>query len=118
MAVCSLAVCYVAALRSHLLPQTLLMIWCVQFFFGCGFSCMPNILHQHYGLNQLSTVQGLTLSAWAIAGLVGNQFALFMINNYSLSALYTCLGIIYTAELALIFVWAKVAAKKDSARAV
>jgi OFA family oxalate/formate antiporter-like MFS transporter len=48
MAAISLAVCFVAAISSDMLPQTLLMMWGVNFFFGCGFSCIPNILHQHY----------------------------------------------------------------------
>jgi len=107
MAVASLTVCFIAAFNSMLLPTTLLMIWFVQFFFGCGFSCMPNILHQHYGMKQLSTVQGLSLSAWAMAGLAGNQFAMFMINNFGLSTLYACLGAFYTIELALLVIWAR-----------
>ena len=103
----SLAVCFLAATRSSMLPETLIMMWVVNFFFGCGFSCLPNILHQHYGINQLSTVHGLALSAWAIAGLVGNQFAMFMLNNFSLTALYTCLGIMYAIEFAALCIWAK-----------
>ena len=113
MAIVSIIVCFVAAFRWEMRVETLLMIGAVQFFYGCGFSCMPNILHQHYGMNQLSTVQGLSLSAWAVAGLVGNQFALFMINNYGLSALYASLGAIYTIELILLLVWTKAAKKKD-----
>jgi len=116
MAIASLIVCFIAAFRSTMLPETLMMIWVVQFFFGCGFSCMPNILHQHYGLNQLSTVQGLTLSAWAVAGLAGNQFALYMINHYGHSALYACLGIMYTLVLAILVVWAKITAKPAMAQ--
>jgi len=88
----------------------------VQFFFGCGFSCMPNILHQHYGLNQLSTVQGLTLSAWAIAGLAGNQFAGLMINHFGHSTLYACLGVLYTIELVVLVVWVKIIARPAAAR--
>ena len=117
MAVASLAVCFVAALSFNQMPQTLLMMWVVNFFFGCGFSCMPNILLQHYGMQQLATVQGLTLSAWAIAGLVGNQLALYIINAYSLGTLYTSFALLYTVELALLLIWSKVAfmPKKDPA---
>ena len=107
MAVISLTVCFIAAFKSEVLPQTLLMMWVVNFFFGCGFSCLPNILHQHYSIDRLSTVHGLTLSAWAVAGLVGNQFALYITNNYSLNALYTCLGIIYTVEFIILLIWSK-----------
>ena len=114
MAVASLVVSFTAALNSTLLPVTLMTIWCVQFFFGCGFSCMPNILHQHYGMHQLSTVQGLSLSAWAIAGLVGNQFAVFILDRFSLSTLYTCLGVIYTIELAILFIWVRTVFSKKT----
>ena len=107
MGTISLVVCFLAATRSGMLSETLIMMWAVNFFFGCGFSCLPNILHQHYGINQLSTVQGLALSAWAVAGLVGNQFALFMLNNYSLTALYVCLGIMYTIEFIVLLIWAR-----------
>ena len=79
---------------------------------------MPNILDQHYGIHQLSTVQGLTLSAWAAAGLIGNQFALYIIHNYSLNVLYVCLGIVYTIELALLFVWTRIYFKKKKAERV
>ena len=111
MAIISLLVCFIAMVNSNTLKETLLMMWLVNFFFGCGFSCLPNILEQHYGINQLSTVQGITLSAWGVAGLVGNQLALYIINNYNLEALYTCLGIIYTLELIILLVWVKKTSK-------
>jgi len=112
MASVSLIVCFTASFKSEMLTETLLMMWVVNFFFGCGFSCLPNILHQHYRIDQLSTVHGLTLSAWAIAGLAGNQFALYIINNYNLHTLYFCLGVIYTVELLILLVWSKTAFKK------
>jgi len=115
MAVCSLAVCLAAAWRAEALPVTLLMMWTVNFFFGCGFSCLPNILHQHYGIRQLSTVQGLALSAWAVAGLAGNQLALFIIDRFSLSALYAGLGALYAIEFLILFIWAKTNAAETAA---
>jgi Arabinose efflux permease len=111
MAIISLFVCLIAAFRSNFMPETLLMMWIVNFFFGCGFSCLPNILHQNYGINQLSTVQGLMLSAWGIAGLVGNQISLYIINNYSLSTLYICLGVVYAIELVILLIWIKISSK-------
>ena len=115
MAASSMIICIVSSLFSYTLAVTLAMLWVVNFFFGCGFSCLPNVLHQHYGINQLATIQGLALSAWAIAGLVGNQFSSFIINNYNLTVLYTCLGIFYTIELCVLLIWVKVAFKKVEA---
>lgn len=48
--------------------------------YGAGFSTIPGILSDHYGNNQLSTIHGLTLSAWGFAGLVGNQLSILVHN--------------------------------------
>lgn len=113
MALISLIVCFAASFKSEILTNTLIMMWVVNFFFGCGFSCLPNILHQHYRIDQLSTVHGLTLSAWAVAGLVGNQFALYIINSYSIDVLYFSLGVIYAVELIILLIWTKTAFKNS-----
>jgi len=107
MAVSSLVVCFVTATSASMMSLTLMMMWVVNFFFGCGFSCLPNILEQHYSMRQLSTVLGLTLSAWAVAGLVGNQLALFVITNFNLTTLYVCLGALFTVEFLIFVVWAR-----------
>ena len=78
MAAMSILACIVAVFFSGTLAVILGAIWTINFFFGCGYSCLPGILKQHYGIKQLATVHGLTLSAWAIAGLVGNQIAAFV----------------------------------------
>jgi len=114
MAVSSLAVCFIAALKAEALTFTLMMMWTINFFFGCGFSCLPNVLHQHYGIQQLSTVQGLALSAWAAAGLVGNQLALLVINHFNLATLYAGLGVFYTIELLILLIWVKSSCTKVS----
>ena len=112
MAAMSLSVCFVSAFFSTWLAVTLTMMWVINFFFGCGFSCLPNILNQHYGINQLATVHGLMLSAWAVAGLTGNQLAFYIMNNYDLNTLYASLGVIYTIELILLLIWIKIVFKK------
>jgi Nitrate/nitrite transporter len=112
MAIMSIIVCIISVFIPFWTTTTVMMIFIIQFFFGCGFACLPNILHQNYGIKQLATVHGLMLSGWAIAGLVGNQFALFIMNNYDLKVLYACLGIIYTIELIILIIWAKTITKK------
>ena len=44
-----------------------------------GFSTLPVLLDQHFGTKTVSTTHGLTLSAWAFAGLSGNQLASFVV---------------------------------------
>lgn len=49
--------------------------------YGGGFSNVPTLLSDHFGMKTISQVHGLVLSAWAIAGLVGNQMATFIVNH-------------------------------------
>ena len=48
---------------------------------GGGFSTLPVLLDQHFGTKTVSTTHGLTLSAWAFAGLSGNQLASFVVTH-------------------------------------
>ena len=91
---------------------SVVLIFIIQFFFGVGFGCLPNILLQNYGLHQLSTVHGFALSAWAIAGLVGNQVSSYILSHYTPQALFSTLGLMYTVMLVLIFLFARVVKKE------
>ena len=42
---------------------------------------LPVLLDQHFGTKTVSTTHGLTLSAWAFAGLSGNQLASFVVTH-------------------------------------
>lgn len=106
MAAASLFVCVVIYVFPVSVAITVITIFVVQFFFGCGFACLPNILYQNYGMRQLATVQGLMLSAWAIAGLFGNQLAAFVLAHWDLRTLYFVLGSLYAVELVILIYWA------------
>jgi OFA family oxalate/formate antiporter-like MFS transporter len=41
--------------------------------YGGGFSNLPTLLSDVYGMGNISAIHGISLSAWAIAGLTGNQ---------------------------------------------
>jgi len=43
--------------------------------YGGGFSNVPTLLSDHFGMKSISAVHGMCLSAWAIAGLTGNQMS-------------------------------------------
>jgi OFA family oxalate/formate antiporter-like MFS transporter len=113
MAACSLSVCFIAVVFPGTAALTVAMIFIVQFFFGCGFSCLPNILHQNYGMDRLATVHGLMLSAWGAAGLFGNQLASYIMRVYSLDVLYQVLGALFVLELIVLIVWAKVVLPRE-----
>ena len=44
--------------------------------YGAGFSVIPAILADHYGMTNISKIHGAVLSAWGFAGLAGNQVAM------------------------------------------
>lgn len=43
--------------------------------YGAGFSCLPTLLSDIYGMKNISKIHGISLTAWAMAGLVGNQMS-------------------------------------------
>jgi OFA family oxalate/formate antiporter-like MFS transporter len=52
-----------------------LMIVLINATYGGGFSTVPSILSEKYDITCLSRVHGLVLSAWGIAGLIGNNIS-------------------------------------------
>ncbi|MCR5742706.1 MAG: OFA family MFS transporter [Lachnospiraceae bacterium] len=65
-----------------LIVIVLALIFMVNAGYGGGFSNVPTLLSDHYGMSNISAIHGLTLSAWAIAGLTGNQMATFIVNHF------------------------------------
>lgn len=60
----------------------LCLIFVVNAGYGGGFSNVPTLLSDHYGMGSISAIHGITLSAWAFAGLTGNQMASFIVNRF------------------------------------
>lgn len=58
----------------------LCLLFVVNAGYGGGFPNVPNLLSDHYGMSNISAIHGITLSAWAIAGLTGNQMANAIVN--------------------------------------
>ena len=59
----------------------LALIFFVNAGYGGGFSNIPTLLSDHYGMGSISAIHGITLSAWAFAGLTGNQLANFIVEK-------------------------------------
>lgn len=68
--------------------------------YGAGFSTCPSILSNKYGMNHISTIHGMVLSAWGVAGLVGNQIAA---NIFKFTGSYSILPIILGVIYVIIF---------------
>ena len=60
----------------------LALIFVVNAGYGGGFSNVPTLLSDHYGMGNISAIHGLTLSAWGVAGLTGNQMAAWIVNHF------------------------------------
>ncbi len=65
-----------------LIILVLALIFVVNAGYGGGFSNVPTLLSDHYGMGSISAIHGITLSAWAIAGLTGNQMATWIVNRF------------------------------------
>ena len=79
-----------------IVPLIILLLCVINAGYGGGFSSLPPLLADRFGMETISTVHGLTLSAWAFAGLSGNQLSALIIaktgsyNNvlYAILAMY------------------------------
>ena len=60
----------------------LVLIMMVNAGYGGGFSNVPTLLSDHYGMGSISTIHGITLSAWGFAGLTGNQLAAWIVKTF------------------------------------
>lgn len=58
------------------LPWVALPLVVIPACYGAGFSTIPAIVYDHYGISRVSTIHGIVLSAWGFAGLIGNQLSL------------------------------------------
>ncbi|MBM7666234.1 OFA family oxalate/formate antiporter-like MFS transporter [Solibacillus kalamii] len=74
--------------------------------YGGGFSSLPPLLSDRFGIDSISTVHGLALSAWAFAGLTGNQLSAIILEktqSYDM-VLYVITALFTLATLISIFV--------------
>ena len=75
--------------------------------YGAGFSVIPAILADHFGMTNISKIHGAVLSAWGFAGLAGNQVAMFVSKRFGgygegghgYAAVVTLLVIVYSLNL-------------------
>ena len=64
-----------------LMVIVLALLFVVNAGYGGGFSNVPTLLSDHYGMENISAIHGIVLSAWAFAGLTGNQVANFIVSK-------------------------------------
>jgi len=124
--VMSIAVCLLQVVFRSIDNGTLWMILAMLFLvnagYGGGFSTLPVLLEQHFGMSSVSTVHGLALSAWAFAGLSGNQLASFVVTHaadqsHRYAALMPMLAVLYTVALVAILLVMRDRKPADNAHA-
>ena len=94
------------------IPVVIALMIIVNAGYGGGFSNLPTLLSDVYGMGKISSIHGIALSAWAIAGLTGNQIANAIVTatgNYSNVLIFT--AIMYAIATAISFLLIK--PKKD-----
>ena len=65
------------------LPATIgIALLVINACYGAGFSVIPAILADNYGMTNISKIHGAVLSAWGVAGLCGNQAAMFVSKTF------------------------------------
>ncbi len=106
VAVCLLQVVF-RSIDNGTLWMILVMLFLVNAGYGGGFSTLPVLLEQHFGMSSVSTVHGLALSAWAFAGLSGNQLASFVVTHaadqsHRYAGLIPVLAVLYAVALVAI----------------
>ena len=69
------------AITNQIAVICMVLLVVVNLGYGGGFSNLPTLLSDVYGMGNISSIHGIALSAWAMAGLTGNQIAGMIVEN-------------------------------------
>ncbi len=62
--------------KSFIYGGIVIVLLClVNLGYGGGFSTLPALLSSRFGMDKISKIHGLSLSAWAVAGITGNNMS-------------------------------------------
>ena len=85
--------------------------------YGGGFSTLPALLSERFGMKQISKIHGLALSAWAVAGITGNNMSELILSfsnkNYNLILIATTALYAVALVVCLVMVGKKQATKEN-----
>lgn len=79
----------------------IILLMMINLGYGGGFSTLPALLSSRFGMDNISKIHGLSLSAWAIAGLTGNNLSelILKITNNNYNYLFIITSILYFSAL-------------------
>ena len=69
------------AISGSIAAICVILLVVVNLGYGGGFSNLPTLLSDVYGMGKISSIHGIALSAWAFAGLTGNQVAELIVHE-------------------------------------
>lgn len=81
--------------QSFIPGLVLMSLMFVNLGYGGGFSTLPSLLADKFGMKNVSVIHGFCLSAWAWAGLAGNNMGYYIITKANHEKLFQFLGILY-----------------------
>ncbi len=91
-----------------LIPLVITLLCIINAGYGGGFSNLPTLLSDRFGMRTISQVHGLALSAWAFAGLAGNQLSSFIVTRTgSYTNVLWVISVLYAVALVISFVLVK-----------
>ncbi len=102
-------ICFISDAVDHKLTVLIILLLCViNAGYGGGFSNLPTLLSDRFGMKNISQIHGLSLSAWAAAGLTGNQLSAFLVETTgSFDYVLLITAVLYTAALFISFLFVK-----------
>lgn len=86
----------------------IILLMIINLGYGGGFSTLPALLDSRFGMQNISKIHGLALSAWAVAGLTGNNLSELILknsdNNYNVIIAVACALYIIALMICLLMV--------------
>jgi len=94
---------------------TILLLVIVNSGYGGGFSTLPALLSERFGMEKISSIHGLALSAWAIAGLTGNNMSELILNLTNRTYDYILIATLVLYIIGM-FICIKIVNKKETVK--
>lgn len=92
------------AIEQGMVLLVIILLCIVNAGYGGGFSNLPTLLSDRFGMKKISQIHGLTLSAWAVAGLTGNQLSAYLVKvTGGFDAVLSVTAILYGVSLVISF---------------
>lgn len=93
---------------------TIMLLVIVNSGYGGGFSTLPAILSERFGMEKISSIHGLALSAWGIAGLTGNNMSELILSLSNKTYDYILIATLALYVVAMVICVKMVNRKKES----